>query len=211
MSHRTRSRWSPLILVTLGITISWALLFSIILVLRPVEAESELAATIGVTRCADELCFRDLVPDKTTWVELPEELRSGSLSDWRYGEITATPSADGSRLDTLFFAKPLDADITIGAFLAIFGPPVCVTIYPLAGTYIIHYPMLHLHSQVDEDDRLKPSDPIISIVLGNPDRTDPQVAVCDAAQMRFINRQLLHQPWHGLTGMRQYVASANGN
>lgn len=156
--------------------------------------------------CGDRACFRGLIPYETPWSEAIEQFNGHNqiLDDAEYAQIVLLPTSDSTTLASILLDISFDQNLPLAAVLSLYGPPTCIEIYRLHGVVMLHYPSLHLMSQVGRTGVLGPDTLVLKVVLGGEPVNEGQVEICDGPLPQIINHQLSRHTWQGFKSISHY-------
>jgi hypothetical protein len=183
------------------------------------------ASALGLGRCDDRPCFREVVPGRTSWEDTlaalgghpdipgrllsPEKLQLPSFGQLApaytiqgnifFSEIVLYPSEDGKRLAAIYMRRPFGRTITVADILALYDVPACVDYYQ-RGMLLLHYTAMHVSTRA-RNNRFSPGAPVDAIVLGDmrDDAPDP----C-SARHASEDDSALPRAWEGFAFFRVY-------
>lgn len=170
---------------------------------------SQPAPDLG--NCGDRPCFRGLIPSGTAWNAALAQFNGDSqiLDDADYNEIVLLPTTDNTTLTSIFLEIPSDQTLPLAALLSLYGPPRCIEIYRSHDVVMLHYPALHLLSQVGKTGVLGPDTPIREVVLGGEAVNGAEVPICAGPLPQLVNNQLSRHTWQGFKSLSQYLSEAS--
>ncbi len=168
---------------------------------------SDRLSELGLRRCIETLCFRGIIPGRTSWQDAIVAFNGHSIAegDPFFGRIMLLPSSDGNSLESILIDHPLDEPIQLGEIMALYSFPACVDIYPRTGMLVLHYGMLHVLTRFINT-QISPNTPVMQIVLKIPvpnSNTSPQ---CSSVHSAEINGQYAQRSWRGFVSEQRYLS-----
>ncbi len=159
----------------------------------------------GLADCAGNPCFHNAIPGQTSWPEAIAAFdgRSTIADDASYLKITLFPSEHNNQLAAIMLERPLGQAVTVGAILAHYGTPSCVSASQHPGVVILHYPAVHFMTRPIQN-VFGPLTRITTVVLGNP---------VGGSWRRSLTCQTLRvggssqHSWHGFAALEYYAHS----
>jgi hypothetical protein len=204
--------WQRLLKGVAGMWMALVILSYIAVGYRQIRTMPDTASTLGLTRCGDSPCFRDLIPGQTLWSDdLPRRVTAlDNALDPSHQNIALAPSYNGRRLGTISLLLPFSTGIRAGDVVRLYGSPCRVDIYSYArgGIVVLQYPDLYVQLDII-DSRLSPDTLVHFLFLRHPN-ADPPERKSDPCAFTLSNletaqRALVPRPWLGFISLRSYL------